>query len=262
LPQNERKERIREVADIMGIQDDLEKDITQLDNSTRQKVAVAREVARRPKIILFDEPITNVDVDSKDQLKEALKRLTRQLKQTIVYVTHDQTEAMTLADRIALMRDGAILQRDTPRELYNHPNDVFGGWFLGNPGMSFIDLEIVEKNGSKFIEKGFFVQPVRLTGQIKDSKITLGIRPEQIKVTDQPGANSNQAKVVRKALIVGGQVLVTLSMANRVFKAKLPAAQGFPKAEIVYVEFPMNKVTLFGGDGKRANIQMSVVPNA
>lgn len=262
LTESERKIRILEVADIMGIQNSLEKDINQLDNGTRQKVAVARAVARRPKIILFDEPMTNVDVNSKEQLKEALKRLTRQLLQTIVYVTHDQTEAMTLADQIALMRDGAILQRDTPRKLYNHPNDIFGGWFLGNPGMSFVDLGIVGNDGKYFLESGIFAQPVLLNGEIKDEKLTLGIRPEHVKVSDQQGANMTEAKVLQKALVVGGQILVSLSMGNRVIKAKLPSSQGFTKSETVYVEIPMERVTLFGKDGNRANIQMTISPSA
>ncbi|TLN27506.1 ABC transporter ATP-binding protein, partial [bacterium] len=215
LPESERKSRILEVAEIMGIQDSLDQDITQLDNSTRQKVAVARAVARRPKIILFDEPITNVDVNSKDQLKEALKRLTRQLHQTIVYVTHDQTEAMTLADQIALMRDGVILQRDTPRELYNHPNDVFGGWFLGNPGMSFTDLGVKAQDGKYYLDGGVFARTVQLTGEVKDEKLTLGVRPEQIKVYDQPNPQAVPARVLRKTIVVGGQILTTLPLGER-----------------------------------------------
>src|SRR5262245_61035220 len=148
LSAEERKRRIQTVVEILGLQDSLNKDITQLDNGTRQKVAVARAVARQPRIILFDEPITNVDANAKLQLKRAFKELTRQLRQTIVYVTHDQTEAMTLADRIALMQDGKIVQCDAPRELYNQPADVFAGWFLGNPGMNFFPATITRDRSS------------------------------------------------------------------------------------------------------------------
>src|SRR5215218_1302823 len=112
LDEIERKRRIDQVVEILNLQPSLDNDIIQLDNGTRQKVAVAREVARQPKIILFDEPITNVDAHSKLLLKRAFKELTRQLKQTIIYVTHDQTEAMTLADQIALMQEGKIVQCD------------------------------------------------------------------------------------------------------------------------------------------------------
>lgn len=262
LPESERKNRILEVAEIMGIQDVLQKDITQLDNSARQKVAVAREVARRPKITLFDEPITNVDINSKDQLKEALKRLTRQLRQTIVYVTHDQTEAMTLADQIALMRDGVILQRDTPRELYNHPNNVFGGWFLGNPGMSFVDLDVKTQDEKYYLENGIFPQSIQLNGEIKEEKLTMGIRPEHIAVYDQPHENAVPAKVLRKSIVAGGQILTTLSLSERVLKAKLPATQNFPIAETVWVEIPLNHVTFFGSDSKRVNVEIKALRSA
>ena len=108
-------------SQLLGLEASAGKDITQLDNGTRQKVAVAREVARQPRIILFDEPITNVDTEAKLQLKRAFKELTRRLEQTIVYVTHDQTEAMTLADQIALMQDGQIVQCDRPARALQPP---------------------------------------------------------------------------------------------------------------------------------------------
>ena len=111
LAKAERARRVEEVMDLLGLGSSADKEVSQLDNGTRQKVAVAREVARQPRIILFDEPITNVDAVAKLQLKRAFKELTRRLSQTIVYVTHDQTEAMTLADRIALMRDGRIVRQ-------------------------------------------------------------------------------------------------------------------------------------------------------
>ncbi|MEZ4680118.1 MAG: ABC transporter ATP-binding protein [Caldilineaceae bacterium] len=138
LAKAERDRRVEEVVELLEMQESVDRDISQLDNGTRQKVAVARAVARQPRIILFDEPITNVDINAKLQLKRALKELFTRLNQTIIYVTHDQTEAMTLADRIALMQDGRIIQYAPPREIYNQPDDVFGGWFMGNPGMNFL----------------------------------------------------------------------------------------------------------------------------
>jgi ABC-type sugar transport system ATPase subunit len=137
LSKAERTRRVEDAIQLLGLTASANLDVSKLDNGTRQKVSVAREVARQPQFILFDEPITNVDAASKLQLKRSLKELTRSLSQTIVYVTHDQTEAMTLADQIALMEEGRIVQCAPPRELYNHPYDRFGGWFLGNPGMAF-----------------------------------------------------------------------------------------------------------------------------
>ena len=114
LSKEERERRVREIVELLEMGDSIDSSINQLDNGTRQKVAVARAGARQPRIILFDEPITNVDINAKLQLKRALKELFTRLNQTVVYVTHDQTEAMTLADRIALMQDGRITQNAPP----------------------------------------------------------------------------------------------------------------------------------------------------
>ena len=144
-------------------------------------MSVAREVARQPQFILFDEPITNVDAASKLQLKRSLKELTRSLSQTIVYVTHDQTEAMTLADQIALMEEGKIVQCAPPRELYNHPYDRFGGWFLGNPGMVFFTATLSGGGNHRLLESPLFPLPVAVDGAATaGSDVTIGIRPEHI----------------------------------------------------------------------------------
>ncbi|MEL7234542.1 MAG: ABC transporter ATP-binding protein, partial [Chloroflexota bacterium] len=144
----ERKKRVTETLESLNLMDVAYERVAELDNATRQKAAVARAVARQPQIILFDEPITNVDVSAKVQLKRALKGLVKQHAQTIIYVTHDQTEAMTLADEIALMQSGKIIQRGRPRDIYNVPNSRFGGWFLGNPGMNFVDY-MVNRDGEQ-----------------------------------------------------------------------------------------------------------------
>ena len=170
---------------------------SKLDNGTRQKVSVAREVARQPEIILFDEPITNVDAASKFQLKRSLKELTRTLQQTIVYVTHDQTEAMTLADQIALMEEGKIVQCADPRELYNHPADRFAGWFLGNPGMVFFDASGMA-NGSDQLRSPLFPRPLAIDGSGGSAVASLGIRPEHIQVTVQPGESTRTGRVAAK----------------------------------------------------------------
>lgn len=115
----QRTERVDEVLSLLGLDPIADRNVGQLDNATRQKVAVARAIARRAPVVLFDEPVTNVDIGAKLQLKRVLKELFTRLDQTVIYVTHDQTEAMTLADKIALMKDGRIEQLASPRELYS-----------------------------------------------------------------------------------------------------------------------------------------------
>jgi ABC-type sugar transport system ATPase subunit len=196
---------------------------------------------------LFDEPITNVDINSKLQLKRALKELFTRLKQTIIYVTHDQTEAMTLADQIALMQEGEIAQMASPRELYNKPNDAFAGFFLGNPGMNFFEGLFVNASGALPL----FGKSVLLMGAAADKSLTLGIRPEHVRLNLTPTANANavRAKVLSKAIVTGGQYLVSLKVGDFLFKAKVDSATGRGLEDVAWVEFPLERIRLFGKDG-------------
>jgi len=258
LSEAERNERIMEVAEILDLKQSLKKNIEQLDNNTRQKVAVARAVARKPQIILFDEPLTNVDVNTKVQLKQALKRLTKQLKQTIVYVTHDQTEAMTLADQIVLMNEGVIVQQADPRELYNHPNDLFGGWFLGNPGMNFVRVR-VEKNGAESrIKCSIFPRTISIKETTMEGELTLGIRPENIHIYQQKTPKSVKGEVVGKSIVVGGQYLVTVKVVDALLKAKISNQTGRKLGGEAWIEAPLDHVTFFGKDGRRIKVRVTL----
>jgi len=255
LSKQERKRRVEDALSLMGLTTSADLDVSKLDNGTRQKVSVAREVARQPEIILFDEPITNVDAASKLQLKRSLKELTRTLQQTIVYVTHDQTEAMTLADQIALMEEGKIVQCADPRELYNHPADRFAGWFLGNPGMVFFDAAAMT-DGSNQLRSPLFPRPLAIDGTGGSAVASLGIRPEHIHVTVQPGESSVQAELQRKSVQIGGQYLLGVTiptLGDQLFKAKVAPSAGerLPASGTVFVEFPLNQVVLFDASGNR-----------
>jgi ABC-type sugar transport system ATPase subunit len=257
LAKAERTRRVEEAIQLMGLSASANLDVSKLDNGTRQKVSVAREVARQPQFILFDEPITNVDAASKLQLKRSLKELTRSLSQTIVYVTHDQTEAMTLADQIALMEEGKIVQCAPPRELYNHPYDRFGGWFLGNPGMVFFDATLSGSGNSRVLESPLFPVPVAVDGaRTAESNITIGIRPEHIRVSPEPRSGSVPATLTRKTVQIGGQYLVALNvtgLGDQGFKAKVAPSIGerLPASGTVHVELPLDHVTLFDAQGIR-----------
>lgn len=257
LPEQERRQRIEEVAEILGLQDSLQKYTDQLDTGTRQKVSVARAVARQPKIILFDEPITNVDVEAKVQLKTALKRLTRQHRQTIIYVTHDQTEAMTLADEIALMNEGEIVQRDTPRALYNRPNTVFGGWFLGNPGMNFVPYQVDPVDGRAQLGSPLFAQPVHVSGLGNHRQVSIGIRPEKIRISPEPSPAAVAGQVERKSIVVGGQYLLAIRVGEQIIKAKVRPEMGQQIANSVWMECPLDAITVFGTDGHQLPVTLS-----
>ncbi|MBW7884639.1 MAG: ABC transporter ATP-binding protein [Caldilineaceae bacterium] len=259
LTKAERARRVDEVMDLLEMRAAADADIETLDNGTRQKVAVARAVARQPRIILFDEPLTNVDLSSKLQLKRALKELVTRLQQTIIYVTHDQTEAMTLADRIALMQDGRIVQNAAPRELYDRPNDVFGGWFLGNPGMNFVADFVTDLDSSGVGKSPLFPKPIRLTGMQGGDRFTLGIRPEHVRVSSEPLTNGVPCTVTGSAIVVGGQYLLTVQAGDQLIKAKVPAATGRAITQKAWLELPPERITLFGADGHKPEVSLQLV---
>jgi len=262
LSSAERKKRIETVVEILGLQESVNKDTTQLDMGTRQKIAVARTVARQPRIILLDEPITNVDVEAKIQLKRALKELTRQHSQTIIYVTHDQTEAMTLADQIALMEDGEIVQRDEPRKLYNYPNDVFGGWFLGNPGMNFFEHDVETGDGPLRLVSPLFPSPLQISSVSGKPggtrRVTIGIRPEKVQIVREQTPTSVYGQIVRKFVVVGGQYLLTIKVGERFLKVKVDPVLGQQVQDEVWVECPVDWITVFGPNGHRIEATLSL----
>lgn len=248
LSKAEREKRIEEALDVLEIRHAANAEVSELDNGTRQKVACAREVARRPRIILFDEPITNVDINSKLQLKRALKEVFTRLKQTVIYVTHDQTEAMTLADYIALMNAGIITQMSTPRDLYDNPRDAFAGFFLGNPGMNFYEgLEVIDG----YVRCPLLPFPLRVSGKHAAARtVTIGIRPENVRILMEPSPNAVCAQVYRKAIVTGGQYLVTLRVGEILARAKIPATDGeaIVVGKEVWVEFPVHRIHVFSSE--------------
>ena len=247
----ERKKRIAQVIEVLGLQKYAHWDTSLLDIGTRQKVAVARTVARQPEIIMFDEPLTNVDVDTRVQLKQALKELTAQLKKTIVYVTHDQTDAMTLADQIALMQNGVIVQRDAPRELYNYPNNVFGGWFLGNPGMNFFEYDVEPVGNAVRLVSPLFPMAMRVIGVGDNRRITVGIRPERIRVSPVELPNFVWGELSHKAIVVGGQYLLSISVGELLLKAKVRREVGLDITDGLWFECPLDWIMMFDAEGRR-----------
>jgi ABC-type sugar transport system ATPase subunit len=237
-----RKKRIDDIAEIMGITDLMQTSVDRLDNAGRQKVAVAREVARQPEVLLFDEPITNVDLTSKLELKRALKQLFTELQQTIIYVTHDQTEAMSLADNIALMNNGRIVQFAPPRVIYDNPDDVFAGWFLGSPGMNFLQNCFVVE-GTRLVSP-VLAEDLSVNADAQHA-VTLAIRPEKVhaSLTQQPGFV--QATVANKAMTIGGRVLMELAIQDVQFKAVVEHEVGKDAASTMWVKFPRENVHLF-----------------
>jgi ABC-type sugar transport system ATPase subunit len=246
LSQAERLRRVAEVLEVLHLTDQADSMIDELDLGTRQKVAVGRAIARRCDVILFDEPTTNVEVHSKLALIRAFKEFRTRLRQTIIYVTHDQTEAMTLADQIALMESGRISQCAAPRVLYEQPESRFGGWFLGNPGMNFLAPRGQHDGGLGF---DVFARPLtRPAGRLDG--VEAGIRPEHVKVFLQPEPGALPARVLRRSITIAGQYLLSLAIGESRIFAKVGAEEGPGFGADVFVRCPLDYVVLFR-DGQR-----------
>ena len=178
--------RVKDAARILGLGEYLQRKPKALSGGQRQRVAVGRAIVRKPKVFLFDEPLSNLDAKLRVQMRTEISKLHKQLGATMIYVTHDQTEAMTMGDRIVIMKDGIINQVDTPMNLYSKPVNKFVAGFIGSPAMNFIDVSINSENKifSKE-EKLIFDLSVEQKNQLKDysdKEIILGIRPEDIRI--------------------------------------------------------------------------------
>jgi multiple sugar transport system ATP-binding protein len=186
FPKADIEKRVRETAILLGIPDLLKRKPRQLSGGQRQRVAVGRAIVRHPKVFLFDEPLSNLDAKLRAQMRVELKHLHERLETTAIYVTHDQVEAMTLGDRVVVMKDGAVQQVGEPLEVYSGPRNKFVAGFIGTPAMNFIDTTITEAGAQLYAETTGLrvkVPPERgaKLASYKGQSITLGIRPEDLR---------------------------------------------------------------------------------
>jgi multiple sugar transport system ATP-binding protein len=186
-PRAEIKKRVDEAARILDIKELLDRKPKQLSGGQRQRVAMGRAIVRNPKVFLFDEPLSNLDAKLRVQMRTEIKKVHQQVRTTTIYVTHDQVEAMTLADRVVVMNHGTIEQVGTPQQLYHSPRTRFVAGFIGSPAMNFIPCRIEEKNGGLSIRvTDALTFPVpdaraeRYRGQTQNGKLLLGLRPEHL----------------------------------------------------------------------------------
>ena len=195
---DEINERVQEAARILQIEEYLHRKPKQLSGGQRQRVAIGRAITRKPKVFLFDEPLSNLDAALRVQMRVELAKLHDQLNATMIYVTHDQTEAMTLADDIVVLDDGIVSQKGSPMELYSNPSNLFVGGFIGSPKMNFVDSKILSStNDSTEIDifgTSKITIPKTSSNSSNGDSVTLGIRPEHLLV-NQDGDASWESKV-------------------------------------------------------------------
>lgn len=194
LSKEEIDKRVAEASRTLGLDNLLDRKPKALSGDQRQRVAMGRAIVRHPKVLLMDEPLSNLDAKLRGQMRVEISKLHEKLGSTIIYVTHDQTEAMTLGDRIVVMSDGEVQQIDTPSHLYDYPVNKFVAGFIGSPQMNFMDAEIVDKNGKVYLKLGDDEillsdkksRQIEAKGYHTGDIVTLGIRPEDL--SDHPDA--------------------------------------------------------------------------
>jgi len=229
MPKAEIDKRVKEAADILGIGQYLDRKPKQLSGGQRQRVAVGRAIVRNPAVFLFDEPLSNLDAKLRVQTRAEISKLHQSLGTTFIYVTHDQTEAMTMASRIAVMKDGLLLQIDTPQTLYDHPSNMFVAGFIGSPSMNFFDATLVEQDGKLFVDGGTFKLQVPDSKRAvylpaKGKKVIFGIRPEDVhaKGFEPPSITPSPMQAeVDVVELMGNEILLYLLTGKKQFVARV-----------------------------------------
>jgi multiple sugar transport system ATP-binding protein len=215
VPRAERDKKVHAAAQILQLDNFLDRKPKALSGGQRQRVAIGRAIVREPKVFLFDEPLSNLDAALRVQMRIELARLHDDLAATMIYVTHDQVEAMTLADKIVVLNGGIIEQAGSPLELYHHPENLFVAGFIGSPKMNFLDAKAVGANASGVTVELANKDRIEVDvapGQVAEGEpLTLGVRPEHLRVTSEGGDVSGEVLVAER---LGGETYLYTQIAD------------------------------------------------
>jgi len=242
VPKKEIDQRVRKAADILEITELLDRRPGAMSGGQRQRVAIGRAIVRDPKVFLFDEPLSNLDAKLRVAMRVELQRLHQKLNATMVYVTHDQTEAMTLGDRIVVLKDGDIMQIGTPMELYHQPQNIFVAGFIGSPPINFIKGQIIKDSSVWFSQErsGLKIDLSKVKNEsihnYIDKPVVLGIRPENIKSGSVAASNNLHKQQVEVVALeqMGNEILVYSQLGGNQIIARFS-----PEAE-VQIDSPTN----------------------
>ena len=217
-PKAEIDRKVKEAAEILDITQYLGRKPKALSGGQRQRVAIGRAIVRDPQVMLMDEPLSNLDAKLRNQMRAELIKLRERINTTFIYVTHDQTEAMTLGDRIVIMKDGFIQQIGTPQEVFNHPYNLFVAGFIGSPQMNLFDARLIKKDGKYAVELGGYVvelseekQAALTANGVEEQEIVLGVRPEHITLEENDGIDA----VIDVSEMMGSSVHLHVSALGR-----------------------------------------------
>jgi len=248
-PAEEIDRRVREAAETLGLKPHLAKRPRELSGGERQRVALGRALVRRPKIFLFDEPLSSLDAQLRQELREELARLHRITRTTSIYVTHDQKEALSLGDKVAVMQTGTLRQLATPEDVYRNPHDLFVARFVGEPGINLIEGEIASEGagGPAFRASGFRMN--LNGGTVRSGPATLGLRAEAIAITSEGTGDASRA-IVDRVEHLGGETLVHLRGEWGTLVVRAPQAAPAAGARVGLRPDPA-RALLFDASGRR-----------
>jgi multiple sugar transport system ATP-binding protein len=259
-PKDEIRRRVQEAAEILGIQDLLNRKPRQLSGGQRQRVAVGRAIVREPKVFLFDEPLSNLDAKLRIAMRAEITKLHHRLGTTFIYVTHDQMEAMTMATRIAVINHGVLQQLDTPQTLYDRPDNMFVAGFIGAPAMNFFKAKLQKQDGRLLVDAGSFVVPVpddrkKAYEPYVGKNVVFGIRPEDIynPAFVPPGIHAAPVEAkVEVTELMGNEIFLYLVSGQNQIVARVDPRTNFRIDDKVQVSFNMDKCHLFDPETEKA----------
>ena len=245
--QREIERRVKEAAELLDLTDYLQRKPKALSGGQRQRVAVGRAIVRKPEVFLFDEPLSNLDAKLRVQMRLEISRLHNRLGATMIYVTHDQVEAMTMGDRIVVMKDGSIQQVDTPLNIYNKPSNMFVAGFIGSPAMNFFEGRIANQNDEASVFKsGEIGFPLNKTQMISKSyhnkNIVMGIRPEHLHISKEPNNFKATVEVIEP---MGLEMYIYLNDGNRQFTIRQSGMAGLKVGDSVFIEPDIENIHFF-----------------
>lgn len=251
VPRQERQARVARVSEMLHVGHLLERKPRQLSGGEQQRVALGRAIIREPNVLLLDEPLSNLDAKLRTQMRGELVKLQRRVGYTTIYVTHDQLEAMTMSDRIAVMRDGRLQQFDVPSRIYNNPANLFVAGFIGSPPMNFLAGELARLDGRlAFVAPGIKVtlsEEIRaaVAGNEQLPQVVLGIRPEDVGLAAGAGDAATSVSLIE---VVGAEKYVNMDTEAGPLIARLPVDEPISEGDRVFCTFRPRKVRLFSAE--------------
>ena len=246
-PKDEVERRVAGAAEVLGIADLLDRKPKALSGGQRQRVAMGRAIVRQPSVFLFDEPLSNLDARLRVQMRLELSRLHTSLATTMIYVTHDQVEAMTLADRIAVMDQGELQQLGTPLEVYHQPANRFVAGFIGSPSMNFIEGAVVNQGGVDAFQTEDLVIPLPAGSEPLQVATCVGIRPQDLAISDDNCIGQGRVDVVEP---MGPETFVYVRVGEMTLVARVAPASKVAVGDMVSLSVVPNRIHLFDPEGK------------